>query len=115
MKDSEYVEELAQQVLATGEIRFLSEPPKGLMEAVNARVMEIRSAQLNSENEINEVVEEETPKYDPAYIDFLAQEVIRTGKLNFTDIPPEGLMTAINNRVIELRELESQKDSVIKL
>ena len=85
------------------------------MEAVNARVMEIRSAQLNSENEINEVVEEETPKYDPAYIDFLAQEVIRTGKLNFTDIPPEGLMTAINNRVIELRELESQKDSVIKL
>ena len=113
--DSEYVEELAQQVLATGGIRFLSEPPKGLMKAVNARVMEIRSAQLNSENEISEVVEEEPPKYDPAYIDFLAQEVIRTGKLNFTDIPPEGLMTAINNRVIELRELESQKDSVIKL
>lgn len=104
--DPEYVDELAQQMITTGRISFLSKPPEGLMEAVHSRVAEIR-AMMNQED-VNE-----TPSYDPAYIDFLAQEVIRTGKLNFTEIPPEGLMTAINNRVIELRKLESQNESVV--
>ena len=104
--DSAYIDELAQQMISTGKVTFMAPPPEGLMEVVNNRVAEIKSMMVQ-----DELVE--TPSYDQEQIDFLAQEVIRTGKLNFVDIPPEGLMTAINNRVIELRELESQKDSVV--
>lgn len=109
--DSNYVDELARQVIKTGEIRFLTKPPEGLVKSVDKKVIEYRKKQVKIDEE-EPIVSEQ---YDPAYIDFLAQEVIRTGTLKFTDVPPVGLMTAINNRVIELRELESQKDSVIKL
>lgn len=108
MFSSDLIDSLAQQALENGKITFTSKPSPKLIEAVKIRIKELKQAQLSNEPSV-----EEDERYDAEYVDFLAQEVVRTGKLNFDDIPPAGLMTAVNNRVIELRAIDAQADSVI--
>lgn len=108
MFSKELIDSLAQQALENGKITFTSKPSPKLIEAVKIRIKELKQDQLSNEPSV-----EEDERYDAEYVDFLAQEVVRTGKLNFDDIPPAGLMTAVNNRVIELRAIDAQADSVI--